>query len=74
MKKIIASVILILLSTMDLNAQDTTSKELSINDLVSDKPVREYVEAPFKAPRVIMSHSLEMVKPGVLSFIIQHRF
>ena len=74
MKKLLIPFFLILLMTIHAKAQDSTSKELSINELISDKATHEYVEAPFKAPRVIMSHSLEMVKPGVLSFIIQHRF
>jgi hypothetical protein len=33
-----------------------------------------YVESPFKSPRVIMSHSIQMLKPGVLDFRILHRF
>jgi hypothetical protein len=34
----------------------------------------QYVESAFKSPRVIMSHSIQMLKPGVLDFRILHRF
>lgn len=40
----------------------------------NDKPKKEYVYNAFKSPRVIMSHSMEMLKPGVLDFRILHRF
>jgi hypothetical protein len=39
-----------------------------------DKPKKEYVYNAFKAPRVIMSHSMEMLQRGVLNFVILHRF
>ena len=49
-------------------AQDST-------DLLSGlTPSKQYVTAAFKSPRVIMSHSIEMLKPGILNFIILHRF
>lgn len=48
--------------------------EDSLNIIFENKPVREKVSAPFKSSRVIMSHSIQMVKPGVLDFIILHRF
>lgn len=35
---------------------------------------REYVYNAFKSSRVIMSHSIEMLQPGVLDFRILHRF
>src|SRR3981081_736968 len=40
----------------------------------NDQPLKEYVESPFKSTRVIMSHSIQMLKPGVLDFRILHRF
>jgi hypothetical protein len=40
----------------------------------NDKPKKEYVYNAFKSPRVIMSHSMEMLRPGVLDFRILHRF
>jgi len=39
-----------------------------------DKPKREGVFNAFKSSRVIMSHSMEMLRPGVLDFRILHRF
>jgi hypothetical protein len=42
--------------------------------LEEDKPKKEYVFNAFKSPRVIMSHSIEMLRPGVLDFRILHRF
>jgi hypothetical protein len=75
MRKIIILLSIILMQMQQSNAQDTTAThhDLSI-EMLNDKPGREYVEAAFKAPRVVMSHSIEMLKPGVLSFLILHRF
>ncbi|MET0300110.1 MAG: DUF5777 family beta-barrel protein, partial [Flavitalea sp.] len=42
-----------------------------ISDSVKPK---EYVSGAYKSTRVIMSQSLEMLKPGVLDFRILHRF
>lgn len=42
--------------------------------LFNDLPLTDKVTAAFKSPRVIMSHSIEMVKTGVLDFRILHRF
>ena len=53
-----------------LFAQDQDMLDL----IKDDKPQKEYVEAAFKSSRVIMSHSMEMLKPGVLDFRILHRF
>lgn len=39
-----------------------------------DKPQKEFVDYAFKSSRVIMSHSMEMIRPGVLDFRILHRF
>jgi hypothetical protein len=44
-------------------------------DLLSGlSPQKQPVTAAFKSPRVIMSHSMEMLKPGILDFRILHRF
>ncbi|HEY1114450.1 MAG TPA: DUF5777 family beta-barrel protein [Chitinophagaceae bacterium] len=40
----------------------------------TDSSQKQYVDYAFKSTRVIMSHSLEMLKPGVLDFRILHRF
>ena len=61
----------LLVITTQTFAQDST-------DLLSlvgkDKQKKEYVYGAFKSPRVIMSHSMEMLRPGVMDFRILHRF
>ncbi|HET9824864.1 MAG TPA: DUF5777 family beta-barrel protein [Chitinophagaceae bacterium] len=39
-----------------------------------DKPKKEYADYAFKSTRVIMSHSLELLKPGTMDLRILHRF
>jgi hypothetical protein len=53
-----------------LLAQDEDLLKLVDND----KPKKEYVYNAFKSSRVIMTHSMEMLRPGVLDFRILHRF
>ena len=44
-------------------------------DLINDEPEKiEYVEYAFKGTRVANAQSLEIPKPKVLQFMIQHRF
>lgn len=62
--------VLTLLCSFSVFAQD----ENLLDSLTARKPQKEYVTAAFKSPRVIMSHSIEMLKPGVLDFRILHRF
>jgi hypothetical protein len=45
-----------------------------LKGLGEEKPQKEYVFNAFKSSRVIMSHSMEMLRPGVLDFRILHRF
>lgn len=45
-----------------------------LKGLEDDKQKKEYVFNAFKSSRVIMSHSMEMLRPGVLDFRILHRF
>jgi hypothetical protein len=45
-----------------------------LKSLGEEKPQKEYVFNAFKSSRVIMSHSMEMLRPGVLDFRILHRF
>jgi uncharacterized beta barrel domain-containing protein DUF5777 len=40
----------------------------------NDKPEKQYVDYAFKSTRVIMSHSMELLKPGTMDFRILHRF
>lgn len=52
-------------------SQDSTD----LLDLVKqDPPKKEFVYNAFKSTRVIMAHSMEMLRPGVLDFRILHRF
>lgn len=39
-----------------------------------EKPKKEYVEYSFKSSRVIMSQSMEIIRPGVMDLRILHRF
>ena len=52
----------------------TTAQDVDLLKLVEDKPEKEYVDYAFKSSRVIMSHSMEMIRPGVMDFRILHRF
>lgn len=40
----------------------------------NEKPKKEYVDYAFKSSRVIMSHSMELIRPGVMDLRILHRF
>ncbi|GAA4755527.1 DUF5777 family beta-barrel protein [Flavisolibacter ginsenosidimutans] len=51
-------------------AQDTDL----LKGVADTTPKKEYVYGAFKSTRVIMSHSIEMLRPGVLDFRILHRF
>lgn len=51
------------------------SQEEDLLSLVGDdEPKKEYVEYAFKSSRVIMSHSMEIIRPGVMDLRILHRF
>jgi hypothetical protein len=52
-------------------SQDTTDLLSGLGD---EPPKKEYVYNAFKSSRVIMAHSMEMLRPGVLDFRILHRF
>jgi len=52
-------------------SQDTTNL---LNLVRENGPKKEYVYNAFKSSRVIMAHSMEMLRPGVLDFRILHRF
>lgn len=64
------SFLLLIFTTIKSFAQDDDMLKL----LGPDSARKEYVDAAFKSSRVIMSHSMEMLKPGVLDFRILHRF
>ncbi len=60
----------LLLSTLDLAAQDEDLLKLVSNE----KPQKERLKYAFKSPRVISSHSMEFLNPGTMDFRILHRF
>ncbi|MDQ6608775.1 MAG: DUF5777 family beta-barrel protein, partial [Bacteroidota bacterium] len=45
-----------------------------LKGISNDSARKEKVYGAFKSTRVIMSHSMEMLRPGVLDFRILHRF
>lgn len=66
--------LLLCISLLLLLKSSVAQNEDTLNISVVDKPVKEKVTAPFKSSRIIMSHSIQMLKPGVLDFLILHRF
>ncbi|MBL7751151.1 MAG: hypothetical protein JNN29_07195 [Chitinophagaceae bacterium] len=62
--------ILLTLSSLSSYAQDEDLLSL-VGD---DKPKKEHVDYAFKSSRVIMSQSMELIRPGVMDFRILHRF
>lgn len=72
MKTRVSCLLLFLLgASIEMFSQDSTDL---LNLITPDKPKKEYVYNAFKSPRIIMSHSIEMLRPGVLDFRILHRF
>jgi hypothetical protein len=67
-KLLLFAFLLLLLSPGLAQNEDT------LNTNIENKTLNEKVNAPFKSTRVIMSHSIQMLKPGVLDFLILHRF
>ena len=70
MKKLLFILSITILS-MNVLAQDEDLLKLVGGD---DKPKKEYVDYAFKSSRVIMSHSMEVIQPGVMDMRILHRF
>ena len=68
-KNRLLSVAILISLLINANAQDDLLKLVG-----EDKPQKEYVEYAFKSSRVIMSHSLEIIRPGVMDLRILHRF
>ncbi len=67
-KKIIFIILFFATTFNTLHAQDL------LDQLGQEEPSKEFVKNAFKSTRVISSHSLEFVGPGVLDFRILHRF
>jgi hypothetical protein len=55
-------------------AKSFAQDEDLLKGVTDSTPTKEYVYGGFKSSRVIMSHSMEMLRPGVLDFRILHRF
>ena len=51
-----------------------SQNDKSLLDILGEEETTEYVTNAFKSPRVINSHSIEMLREGVLDFRILHRF
>jgi hypothetical protein len=68
-KRIIALMALVL-------AFGSTQAQDDLLDMLNDteEAEKEFVSATFKGTKIVNSHSVEMVAPGVLQFMIQHRF
>lgn len=62
-------IVLILTANLAVKAQDDLMDMLG-----SDEETVEYAYATFKTTRIINSHTVENPAPGVLLFMIQHRF
>jgi hypothetical protein len=73
MKRIYYSFVLLafVLFSAKLFAQDEDLLKLVGGE---EKPKKEYVDYSFKSSRVIMSHSMELIRPGVMDMRILHRF
>ena len=69
-KKISLLTILFYVVSSAVYAQDNDLLQL-VND---NKPKKEYIDYSFKSTRVIMSQSMELLKPGTMDFRILHRF
>jgi hypothetical protein len=57
--------------TTKIFSQDSTDL---LNLVAKDPPKKEYVYGAFKSPRIVMTHSMEMLRPGSMDFRISHRF
>ncbi|HEU4632682.1 MAG TPA: DUF5777 family beta-barrel protein [Flavisolibacter sp.] len=67
--------IIVILFYMAFGASKLMAQEEDLLSLLGEeKPKKENVFNAFKSARVIMSHSMEMLRPGVLDFRILHRF
>ena len=69
MKKYIYTLILLGISSISFS-----QNEGSMLDLLGTEETTEYARHAFKSPRVINSHSMEMLAAGALDFRILHRF
>ena len=66
--------VLLFILAITISARGFTQEEDLLSLVEDDEPKKEYVYNAFKSSRVIMAHSMEMLRPGVLDFRILHRF
>lgn len=66
--------LLMMLLLSVFTAKGFAQDEDLLSELGDEEPKKEYVYNAFKSSRVIMAHSMEMLRPGVLDFRILHRF
>ena len=66
--------ILLAVALLAVTAKSFAQDEDLLKGIVDSTSKKEYVFNAFKSSRVIMSHSMEMLRPGVLDFRILHRF
>ncbi|HEU4902475.1 MAG TPA: DUF5777 family beta-barrel protein [Flavisolibacter sp.] len=57
-----------------MSGRAAAQNEDLLKGVVDTTPKKEYVYNAFKSSRVIMSHSMEILQPGVLDFRVLHRF
>lgn len=72
MRKIIRTCLLVFLSVASGWAQP--GGDGSMLDLLDEQPSLDRTTNAFKSPRVINTHSMEMLSPGTMDFRILHRF
>lgn len=61
-------------SLLLLLAAPGLAQENDLMNLLDDEPTTEHISNAFKSPRVINTHSMEMLQPGTMDFRILHRF
>lgn len=70
MKKLSINILFLFLAVSSFAQDDDLLKLVG----AEEKPGKEYAEYAFKSSRVIMSHSMEIIRPGVMDMRILHRF
>ncbi len=69
MKKLISACLFFVLFGLQMHAQDT-----DLLGMLGEEKTTEHITNAFKSPRVINTHSMEMLAPGTMDFRILHRF
>src|SRR5437868_14821489 len=66
--------LLLAVTLLLVTSQSFAQDQDLLKGIADSTPKKEYVYNAFKSSRVIMSQSMEMLRPGVLDFRILHRF